>query len=537
MLTTRHIQHELLLNRLAILFFIMFLASCTTTTRDLTKPVLPQVARVAPSSASIAMDIEDPGKIIVTHGSACGESDLSGEEAVVELAGNFALPAYANAATVLLNGWQLRYLGGDEHLRSLSASIAEIELSGGELSWVARGHMADEDFHDGYEFCYYYTLLAWNDGLVDARVDHDNDNSNVRVSFFDDDTTALGALSSYVENAEFAGKKSVAILPRGFAFAWANESWAFPFDFRWPPACFDCPVDRHLLQIGANRGHSEAYVQQGEDYDSLPPLAGSEDASRVDPAIRSWESHSIMKDNDTQNDYWFEESFSALGGNDISVIEPPFTILPREDIGLFTGCIGGPVTKTEEVVIQDVPFDYAIPMLTGWELAYGCDDEHVKLIGIRLEDIAYEKDPTETTGTLRYTVISELRDDDTFPGHVSRHKVTILGLNGREPADLVPHESATQFCNKDPLGRLLVSVANNGADDALASATRVEFMGGAAVDVETPPIPANFIGELEPIAIPPSCTTDCTFTITVDVNSEVTETNELNNVANGQCIG
>ncbi|MFQ5881616.1 MAG: CARDB domain-containing protein [Candidatus Methylomirabilales bacterium] len=525
------VQHQRPLHRLVMPVFLLLLVSCATTVRESTMPVRPRVARVESTATSIALDIEDPGKIIVKHGSACGESDQPGEEEVVELAGSFTLPAYANAATVLLRGWQLRYLGGDEHLRWLSASIADIELSGSELSWVARGDMADDDFEDGYEFCYYYTVLAWNSGLVDALADHDNENANSSASFFDNDTTALSALSSYVENVEFAGKKSVAILPRGFQFLWANESTLFP-------ACFDCPVDHHLLQIGYNMDHGEAFVQQGEGYDALPTPTGSEDASRVNPTIRSWESYSILKDDAAQHDYWFEEFFSALGGNDIGVIEPPFTILPREDIGLFTGCIGGPVTRTKEVEIRDVPFDYAIPMLTGWELAYNCDDQHVQLIGIRLEDIEYEKDPADTTGTLRYTVISELRDDDTFPGHVSRHKVTILGLNGREPADLVPHQSAVQFCNKDPLGRLLISVANNGADVALDSTTSVFFGGGVTVQVETPPIPAGFIVTLEPIVIPPSCpSVSCTFAITVDSNSEVTETNELNNVANGICIG
>ena len=284
--------------------------------------------------------------------------------------------------------------------------------------------------------------------------------------------------------------------------------------------------------------HSEAFVQQGEGYNNLPPPAGSEDASRVDPAIRSWETYSILKDNGTRNDYFFFEAFSALGGNDIGVIEPPFTILPREDSGLFTTCpIPGPMIKTEEVEIRDVPFDYAVPMLTGWELAYGCDNEHVKGIGIWLDNIEYEKDPAEPTGTLRYTVASELRDDDTVPFHHSRHKVTILGLNGREPADLAPFESAVQFCHKDPQGRLLVSVANNGPGDALVSTTRVVFSPGGTVEVATPPIPVGFTGTLEPIVIPPSCGGDCDFTITVDSKSEVTETNENNNVASGLCIG
>ena len=524
----RPVQHQRPLYRLAMPTILILLVSCATTVKDSPESVFTRGVLVEPTATSIALDIEDPGKIIVSHGFDCGRSDQPGEEEIVELAGSFTLPAYANAATVLLNGWQLRYLGGDEHIDTLQVRITDVELSGAELSWIAIGSIGDDDFKDGYEFCYYYTVLAWNSGLVDALADPDN---HWNALFFEEETTALGALSSYVENAAFAGKKSVAILPRGFYFASSG-----PF-IGLCSAVFVC-LDQHLLQIGYNMDHAEAFVQQGEDYDFLTPPAGSEDASRVDPAIRSWETYAIMKDNRTRHDIAFMENFSALGGNDIGVIEPPFSILPREDTGLLTNCpIPGPETKTEEVEIREVPFDYAVPMLTGWELAYGCDDEHVKGIGIHLEDIEYEKDPAELTGTLRYTVVSELRDDDAKPFHISRHKVTILGLNGREPADLVPHESAPQFCKKDSLGRLLVSVANNGVGDAPASATQVVFSPGGTVEVATPLIPTGFIGELEPIVIPPLCGGDCDFTITVDAKSEVTETNETNNVASGGCIG
>lgn len=88
----------------------------------------------------------------------------------------------------------------------------------------------------------------------------------------------------------------------------------------------------------------------------------------------------------------------------------------------------------------------------------------------------------------------------------------------------------------DPQGRLLVSVANDGGGDAPASATRVVFSPGGTVEVVTPPIPAGFIGTLEPIVIPTSCGEQCNFTITVDSKSDVTEANEINNVANRICF-
>jgi hypothetical protein len=297
-----------------------------------------------------------------------------------------------------------------------------------------------------------------------------------------------------------------------------------------------------LLQIAYHLDHSEAFVERGKEYHLFfddPEIS----ATRFDETIRTWETYVILKDNHRRHDYVFWGFFSALAGNDISVIEPPFTILPKEDAG-WQGCVterGG--RKTQRVEIRNLPFDYAIPMLTGWDLSYSCNDQNVDEIGIWLENIRYEKGPGSATGTLRYTVISELRDEDASPGHFSRHKVSILGLNGREPADLVPHDLKSQFCNKDSEGRLLVSVANNGTGDALASSTDVHFSSGGIgtitpVTVLTPPIPRGFIATLDPIVIPPFCgLDDCSFTIRVDSKSDVTESNEANNFARGSCIG
>jgi hypothetical protein len=496
------------------------LISCAIVPQEISKPVF--IKLVEPFTTELALDFEDPGKIMVTHGSACGEADDRGVMKIIP--GSFTLPVYADSATVFLNGWRLRYLFGDENLHEVRATIENIELIKNELSWVAAGRLEDAGRDDAYEFCYYYTILAWNSGRVDALVEHANRN----VSFGDSrhGTTALTALSSYVQDERFMGKKSVAILPRGFGLNYSGGN------------------DRNLLQIAYHLDHSEAFVERGKVY-RLP--AGDPEidtsTSRFDETIRTWESYVILKDNDRWRDYEVDERFSALAGNDISVIEPPFTILPSEDASWRQGCVterGG--RKTQSVEIRNLPFDYAIPMLTGWDLSYSCDDENVEEIGIWLENIRYEKGLGSATGTLRYTVVSELRDEDASPGHFSRHKVSILGLNGREPADLVPHELKSQFCNKDLEGRLLVSVANNGSGDAAASSTDVHFFPSGIgtitpVTVLTPPIPRGFIATLDPIVIPSFCGGDCSFTIRVDSKSDVTEANEANNSAGGECIG
>jgi hypothetical protein len=82
--------------------------------------------------------------------------------------------------------------------------------------------------------------------------------------------------------------------------------------------------------------------------------------------------------------------------------------------------------QRQAFVIENVPFAIAVPVLTGWELSYLTDDQHVKDVGVWIEDWSYT--PSPTGGTLRYTLGSILADDDDWPPHVIRHRVTVLGI-------------------------------------------------------------------------------------------------------------
>ena len=158
----------------------------------------------------------------------------------------------------------------------------------------------------------------------------------------------------------------------------------------------------------------------------------------------SWDTFVIYKDNAGQRDYLFTELVSAFGGTDAALIQPPFAILPREDQG--GGALAGGVQQ-QDFVIENVPFGMAIPMLTGWELSYLTDDQHVKDVGVWIEDWSYTTSPTG--GTLRYRLASILADDDNWPPHVIRHRVTLLGiraLGGGLPA--------TQRAPQPPAGGL-----------------------------------------------------------------------------------
>ena len=84
-----------------------------------------------------------------------------------------------------------------------------------------------------------------------------------------------------------------------------------------------------------------------------------------------------------------------------------------------------------EILIEKLPYTYAIPILTGWEIGYtppGEGDQHVKEFGIFMDRIHYERLPGAATGSLRYTISAVLSDKDAFPDNYFSHKVSILGL-------------------------------------------------------------------------------------------------------------
>ena len=193
-------------------------------------------------------------------------------------------------------------------------------------------------------------------------------------------------------------------------------------------------------------------------------------------------------------------------------------------------------------------------MLTGWELGYSCNDEHVTEIGIWLHDIEYEKNSGLPAGTLRYKVSSILRDKDNSPGHHFRHKVAILGLKpidqtpipGERLPDLIPVKPFPEFpgpngfCNRDG-NKLTVTVKNQGKNNSNSSVTSVDFVTSAGLVAVDKPTPALGIGESKDLIfeIPRGCFGggNCSFKIIVDSQNQIEESEDINNNAAGLCIG
>ena len=91
--------------------------------------------------------------------------------------------------------------------------------------------------------------------------------------------------------------------------------------------------------------------------------------------------------------------------------EPTELILQPAEPGGF-GCVGnGQEEHLEFYSVEKVPFDYAIPVLTGWDMQYACTDHEIERIGVYLVEFEYVKDPNAATGTLNYTIFSTMRDD------------------------------------------------------------------------------------------------------------------------------
>lgn len=374
---------------------------------------------------------ENPGTIIAIQGTGSAIRN-SGDGKPIKVQQTLQLPTYADQALVFLNGWKLDYHGDDHHILALGNAITEIhmDIKGHSLTWDALGLLRDND-GKAYTWTYQYTVVAWNTVNLNLVVDQGafptqapdcSTNNQLPDNYFyssnSGTSTALSCFFSFLQNSNFASSKTVAILPRGFGFVWNDE-------------------DHNLFQIGYSMEHSET-IAQGRQYNKQgsqvqAPLPNAPN-SHVDTGFVSWNPYTIFEDNNNRRDYTFVELVSGMAGNDVAVIQPPYSILPDNAdapfLGIFSSCgeVGGQSTNTNTYTIENIPYQYAVPMLTGWELEYLCSDKHVKDIGVWIDSWSYQPPANGTLGVLTYKISSILVDNDSTHTHSSNYKVTVLGL-------------------------------------------------------------------------------------------------------------
>jgi hypothetical protein len=395
-------------------------------------------------SSSLSPVFDNPGTIAALHGSGFATLNTG---SIIKVEQSVPVPLWATRAAVFLNGWRLGYGRVDHHVYTLGTMIGKIQASidpntkQSTLTWNALGWLKDKSGTASFDWTYDFTVLFWENSSLDADVDQGvvgaqgqycntaDQTLTDNVTFQDNSgtSTALSSFFSFIQNIAFAASKTVTALPRGFGFLWSPND-----------------DDHHLLQLGYNLDHSEMSVDSRTLYGSqhglinapvpippnTPPLTG---ATLAGSGFVSWNTYTLFKDNDARRDYKFGEIASGMGGNDVAIIQPPFSFLPQDAAG---NCLQpGPLHKAEQFVIENVPFEYAVPMLTGWELEYPCEDHHVKEIGIGIVDWSYDPPAGGVGGTLHYTLISDLYDNSNNGG-VSSHKVTVLGFRPITGADI-----------------------------------------------------------------------------------------------------
>ena len=344
--------------------------------------VMIEVPAFAQSSNVI---FEDWGKIVGVDGQECQfvrYHSSHPQEIEAMMRGQFKLPGYADQATVFLNGWHLSYLHDDHHVQTIEARIGDVHVGrDGVLRWRARGDLGDKGDDDNFKFCYTYTVLAWSRASIDAIAHNKGDIRGIEFGTRD----TVMRTGGEVADPAFAGKSAAAVLLRGLSVGYMDAPRVFPW------ACFDCPTDHHVLQ--------EAYVLD------QPRAAPYGDGHVL------WDATGIVKDNAAHRQTFFFTSVAAIAGNDVSVHRRSLVITPKNKVGFGVGCIvaSGPRgVRTRQFEISGLPYDYAMPMLTGWDLFYPCKDHHVAEIGAWIHDVTYKK--VQGGGQLRYKLSTVLRD-------------------------------------------------------------------------------------------------------------------------------
>ena len=396
----------------------------------------PAPVRVPPMVQTRAAPITVPNTLATIQGSSCAELAPSRGEIVIEMEGSEPLPDFATTATVFLNGWKLRYLSGDHDVREIRAMIDKVALDGRTLRWVARGQLSDKNFDDSFEFCYWYVVLAWNQAVMDAATDNGNilgrGGTAVQSEPAGGSDPRFGEshnpahASAYARIAAARGKRTIAILPRGFGLHLDPECLV--------PVCYQVGGggleldDVPLLQLSYVLGPSERVLAAGVYYAADDQFFAG--PTRVEEGLVSWRSAGILKNNEARNTFGFREYTTALFGNDVDVVQPPYAPPVRDNRPRPGALVGGTGIVTTEETVENVPFSYIIPMLSGWELRYPYNDERVREVGVWVHDFYHSGLPP----TLRYKLSWVLRDNDDIPPAFMSHRVNILGLRAGPPA-------------------------------------------------------------------------------------------------------
>ena len=315
---------------------------------------------------------------------ACAEqADSEGYERLLAISRQEPLPEWANRSTVFLNGWRASYRNGDHHVGSIQAHVVDpnYDRSAHALQFRLEGHLVDKNGDDPYVICYKYVFIAWFDTFVEARTIGSN-----YAAFHP------RGRGSIIERTEGRRDINTALLPTGFRYQHDKDE-----------------QDHTLYAI--------TYDLQAHT------LGGAGDL----PAA-------IFRDNNGGRPYRFQEWSRVLAGQDVFYYLDN-NVAPTVKEPSTRNCVafGSAPTQTRRVTIPNIPHPFALPVLAGWKMRYGCEDENVERVGAWLQDIEYRFDAATGLGTLTFDVQTFLDDEDGLPGHFGDFRVNVLAFNARRP--------------------------------------------------------------------------------------------------------
>jgi hypothetical protein len=366
---------------------------------------------------------EAPGLIRVLHGESCVNAPQAAQSEAVgfRIRDTASVPfSIADSGTVFMNGWHLRYKNGDHHLQALGSALVNVTTSRTAdefvLNWEAGGVVTDDNGDDPYQWCYTYTAVFWSrrGTAFDAVMSHTGLGVLHQTAADPGNDGAVRFLSGSTNNPYGPG----VVLPQGFAMLFSGP-------------------DHHLLQVG---------LDYGQHY-TLPG------------GFIAWDSRTLLKDNDKQRDYYAGELVATLSYSSPQSWHPESVqrksvygwesqpnavgLLPYGSTSFCSGL--GDSSRVEEYKIEGVPFEYAVPVLKGWELGYVCTDHHVRELGASIVDWHYERGADAKAGTLYYTLSTKLGDDGDNVSY-GRASIDVFGMNargiGRHPLNVPSMEKA-----------------------------------------------------------------------------------------------
>lgn len=402
---------------LVLLGMMSLLTACASKTQQNKSSAAPNLSKAATPFEQLSLKttaktaFEDNGRFILMEGTKCVQRD-SGAEAAAVIAW-IEMPGYVDNGSIVLNGWDLRYLHQEREVNSMRADITHSKIvknaGSAMLMFEIQGKLNDQNAKDPFEFCVFYTAFGYSSTWFDASMENDYNGIEANV-LQKKNHGAMTTLENTGNKGTLKRHDAMAIIPRGFDFRFDD---AFECEFRFSPCKWGDRVDYPLLQT------AYSLSQTG--------VSPSQDGSP------HWATQTLFKDNGTRT-HSVKTRAALIRGSSIKV-RPDFLVLnPRSTNADNCRKNSDGAVRTQTFRIDELPYDYAVPLLTGWDLSYECGQQRVQRAGIWIHDVYF--DPVSQS--MEYKVSSILRDQDGAPSFNAAHRVTVLGFNRLTPTPSYP---------------------------------------------------------------------------------------------------